>query len=270
MLFLKLAAPLVVLLGVLLNYFFDKNKKSDNTEIKNFPRNIFVCIIGLGSIAAGIVIVSEHNSSIIAQEKIENLNEYLDEAASDRDTLLNNFRSLQSSLAPFLRAAEIRYPDLDSTNALINLAKDLNILQMRVDTLNEGYLADKREGLAKDRLKHTPPQVEARWAISTDGRHVVEIKSLNLVPFEARWYLVNQSGTLLGVLMMGNAEFFPTEDRIRWLDVEMIDSTKLVDNYVKFYFEYWSIYFDEMGAPDSLKSEIVREYRLVDNVPRPW
>jgi len=269
-LFFKLIAPIVILISTLVNYLVRDRQNSDRYWKKiNIDKTVAI-VVFLGSLATGIVIVNEHLSSSTAQNKIDNLGNKLDKAASERDTLLSNLKLLQNNLEPFLREAEFRYPDLNNMDALSKLASNLGQLQLKVDTLQSNYIKDKEKELTQEYLKCTPPKIEAIWEISTSGKHVIEIKSYNNVPFEARWYLANQNGNLLGPLMMGNTQFYPKNSLNRWIDLEMIDSTELIDNYVKFVFKYRSIYYAEMGSPDSLKGNIIHEYRIIDNVPKPW
>lgn len=259
---------MVVIAVALANYFL-RDKDDDANPQKKRRIRIVTAFYVIGSVVGAVVMFVDDSSSKASHGEIASLNQKLDTAAINADTLIQELDQTHSLLALFLSEAVTRYPGLDSLTALRTLANDLHVLKGRVDTLQGSYSADRVARQSSELLKHTPPRMEVKLGLSKDGKYAVKIRALNVVPFEARWVVVNRSGRTAAFMPVPE-RFFPTKDPVRWISEVVIDSSDLVDDYVRLEFHFQSIYFEEMGRPDSLQGDIIQEYRLVDNVPQPW
>lgn len=256
----KLIAPLMTILGGLYDYL-SRVLSDDNDQRRWLDKRFLpLVLIVIGSLFSGIVIYNDHDSSAIAKAEIDSLHIKLDDAKTARDALLSNQEELRLALAPFRTIADLWYPKLDSVSALATLAN-------RVLDIEEHVANVQVEKASLERLKFSPPLVNAIWTTDPNGNQVVLITTKNHVPFKAKWGLTKSDGKVLGAIMMSTVDFFPDSDRMQWFDSEQPDTRDLDGGIVTFFFRYWSLYYSETGRPDSLQGTISRKYRVQDGVP---
>ena len=118
--------------------------------------------------------------------------------------------------------------------------------------------------------KNTPPSVEVKLGRGSSGKILLEILAENKVPFRADWLLVTKSNRVVSPIMIEKPEFFPTEEKPRFLYPVTINDEKVVDNYIELRFKFESLYSAELNHPDHLKGEITAKYRYVDGIIYHW
>lgn len=133
-------------------------------------------------------------------------------------------------------------------------------LDNRVKTLREA---------AEWKRRNTPPQLDARLAISDKGNIFTVIDAHNLIPFRARWLIVTENDRIVTGFMTQDVEFHPTRETKRWKHKANINLGHVSNDFLELRFGSTSLYAAELGYPEHLRGEIRHKYRLVNGAPEP-
>jgi hypothetical protein len=116
----------------------------------------------------------------------------------------------------------------------------------------------------------TPPQLEVGLArVSGTGDIAVVIEAKNLIPFRANYRVVTTDNRIVSGILMERPEFFPKEDRRRFLEKVDINRAIVAKGYIELRVDYESLYAAQLGNPPELRGHLVRRYTIDDHGVRP-
>lgn len=168
---------------------------------------------------------------------------------------------LSAELAPFVELAKLRYPSLPASAALVKLHDEIRDLKARAAALEQKSQQVEAQNQEIAQLKDTKPEVRAELALER-GQFYTLITVDNNVPIQASWVVVTKNNIILGDIMLGEEEIYPTSTRHAWKYRTNIQQDKIADGYLELRFRYHSLYWAEMGKPGRLKGEITKAYSL--------
>lgn len=174
---------------------------------------------------------------------------------------------LETQLTPFKTIALEKYTGSEQ-EALQKLAKRFQELEQQVAIVEKHQKNEQEKIKQINILKNTAPEVDAHLRCIAEGeKYVVYITSNNLVPFLARWFVVNKNDSIISGFSMNNTEFHPTQHRKAWKYKININKKEITDDFAELRFRFRSAYYAEMGNPDYLKGEILRKYLVSQSKP---
>ena len=146
MLFLKLLAPLVMLVIAVLRFTLQHRWRDKRTRKYKRTTTGLVCLFVVGFLITVSIVVQDHRTS---EQQDRRLIELLDaaetqaeeaekrevEAKQERAMLQTEIGSLQSRLDPFVKIAQARYPEVNSDSALEQLSNEIAALRDKTTRL---------------------------------------------------------------------------------------------------------------------------------------
>ena len=113
--------------------------------------------------------------------------------------------------------------------------------------------------------KNTKPLVKGFLAHSaTSGKKLLVMDAENEIPFKASWFVVTHNDVVVSPIMLRQQEIHPTETKRRFSSTIVINSEKVVDNYIELRFSYESVYSDELNNPAHLRGGNREAYAYVN------
>ncbi len=127
-------------------------------------------------------------------------------------------------------------------------------------------IADHRIDTLKFILKRTPPKLAIELKAYEHGKFFVHIESLNLVPFELNYMLLNRSGQSLTGIPIEWAKAFPTKESRVFSNEPHLDLSKIPDGHVRLRLNFRSINYEKLRVPE-LAGVIEQEYDINKGYP---
>lgn len=112
---------------------------------------------------------------------------------------------------------------------------------------------------AAEKVRRTPPTLDAYLAPAGRGKVALEMKSENLIPFEYRYAIVTERDIIVTGIPMSMAKVYPKKDSplsYLLLDLQL---DRITNNYLEMRFTFESVYAEEFGLP---AQTITRKYKL--------
>jgi hypothetical protein len=204
-------------------------------------------------------------------ETIENQLINVEKHQSDELTVLRaaskELKELRRMVEPVINLAKVKYPKMDTEDAIDLLVKRIQELEQQVTVVKKHQENEQEKENQLKILMQTTPEVNAYLRPTNEGKYIVDISSENLVPFSAKWLIVTKNNKVISGVMMSNAKFHPTLNQNSWRYKININGNEVIDNFVELRFRFRSAFYAKMGKPDYLKGERIRKYIISTSPP---
>jgi hypothetical protein len=185
MLWLKLLAPVFLLLGSITQYLISYRWDDKRTKWHRRARRILPVVLVVAGLTTIAVVIAEHRSSQSLTETLNGLDKNFKQESknadvrdkrtqADNEALTKQVASLEKGLQPFLNSAQSRYPNLSPELALQKLAEQIAIkatanFKAIADLTIRQFSSSVQMTLSGDWVSNTPSGVERPIILPDDS-----------------------------------------------------------------------------------------------------
>lgn len=160
---------------------------------------------------------------------------------------------------------------LEILNKIVNNQLDPKLVMAKLDEIQKGVsnitgeLATQREREEEaERIRRTPPRIDAYLVPVGKGKVNLQIKSNNLIPFEYRYDIVTEDNLIVAPFPVSMAKIYPDKNHMLFFLTTDLQLERIKNHYLELRFTFQSLSNEELHLPGH-EGAIVRKYRIGDD-----
>lgn len=257
MIFLKIFLQFCIGISAFLVAFLDYKWHDKRTEKFKKTRNMLIVITFIMFLVNIRITINDNNESNQLRKNLENVQDSL-------MVIKNIGLNLDHKLDPFLEYVRNKYPGVPIENALESLKQEVTTLEQKTNQLIESDSLRKVADFEFEKLKSTPPKIDAKIGVTNEDELTIVVHLLNNIPIKLWYSISTKEGMELKVFIIteppviipgeGASDYFITYGKIS--DLKYINEKPI---NLRLKIDYESIYFKETGNID-LKRTLVKDF----------